>query len=84
MRARRVNLSGSRLSHIFRQGTGLSVDGYIRQARLVAAKGLLETSFLSLKEIATQVGLSPDRLSHAFKDQFGLSPMRHRFHIREG
>ncbi len=76
--ARRVRLSPSRFAHLFRNETGLSVHEYIRRARLQEAKRLLEISFLSVKEIAAQVGLSPDRLSRELRRQLGAPPGKYR------
>ena len=63
---RAVNLSVWRLSHIFVSEVGKSPIHYLRELRLDRAKYLLETSFLSVKEIAHQVGMKDE--SHFIRD----------------
>lgn len=78
-----VNLSVWRLSHIFVSEVGQSPMQYLRQLRLDRAKHLLETSFLSVKEITHQLGLK-DR-SHFvrnFKKAYGDAPTRYRLRSR--
>jgi len=49
--AQAVNVSVWRLCHIFKSDVGTSPIRYLRLLRLEKAKQLLETSFLSIKEI---------------------------------
>jgi transcriptional regulator GlxA family with amidase domain len=51
-----LNLSASRLRHLFSAQIGLSPGQYMKLIRLQQAKGLLESSFLTVKEIASRVG----------------------------
>lgn len=77
--AREVNLSVWRLSHIFASEVGKSPMQYLRQLRLDRAKYLLETSFLSVKEITHQVGLKDDNhFVSDFKKVYGDAPTRSR------
>ena len=47
------------------------------------AKGLLESSFLSVKEIAFQVGLNDEsHFVRDFKSTYGYSPALYRSHFR--
>jgi AraC-like DNA-binding protein len=77
--ARTVNLSVWRLSHIFASEVGKSPMQYLRQLRMDRAKYLLETSFLSVKEIAHQVGLNDEsHFVRGFKKLHGDAPTRYR------
>lgn len=74
-----VNLSPSRLRHIFKADTGVSLKQYQKQLRMEKAKELLEDSFLSIKEIMIQIGI-PDRnhFARSFRKTFGTTPTQHR------
>lgn len=61
-----LNLSTSRLRHLFSAQIGLSPVQYMRHKRLQQAKVLLESSFLTVKEIAFRVGARD--LSHFVRD----------------
>ena len=77
--AHSVNLSVWRLSHIFKSDVGLPPIKYLKLLRMERAKGLLESSFLSVKEIAFQVGLNDE--SHFVRDcksTYGYSPTTYR------
>lgn len=77
--ARSVNLSASRLRHLFKDETGLSPVQYLKAQRMQKAKTLLETTFLSLKEVMHQSGFT-DR-SHFVRDfrkAYGLPPLKYR------
>jgi AraC-like DNA-binding protein len=77
--AQAVNLSVWRLSHIFVSQVGKSPMQYLRQLRMDRAKYLLETSFLSVKEIAHQVGLNDEsHFVRDFKKMHGDAPTRYR------
>ena len=81
--AQAVNLSVWRLSHIFVSEVGKSPMQYLRQLRMDRAKYLLETSFLSVKEIAHQVGLNDEsHFVRDFKKMHGDAPTRYRLRSR--
>jgi|SRR5215216_5192433 len=63
--SRLVNLSPWRLSHLFKQETGMSVLRFVHNVRLEQAKLLLEKTFLSIKEIRTRIGFHDE--SHFIK-----------------
>jgi AraC-like DNA-binding protein len=52
-----VNLSPSRLRHLFKQEVGVTPGKYLKQERLNKAELLLRTTFLSIKEIINVLGL---------------------------
>src|SRR2546427_11096997 len=76
--ARSVRLSPSRLRELFKKETGTSLARYRRDLRLERAKHLLETTFLSVKEVAATVGI--DELSHFvrnFERAYRMTPARY-------
>jgi AraC-like DNA-binding protein len=77
--AQTVNLSSSRLRHIFKAETGMPPEQYLRSLRMQRARDLLESSFLSIKEIREQVGIG-DRGSFVrdFKRAYGVTPAQYR------
>jgi AraC-like DNA-binding protein len=77
--AQAVNLSGWRLCHVFKSEVGMPPIKYLRLLRMERAKHLLETSFLSVKEIAYNVGLNDEsHFVRDFKASYGLSPACYR------
>jgi transcriptional regulator GlxA family with amidase domain len=81
--ARRVNLSRSRLTHLFRSEVGCSPGRYLREARLDRARQLVEESSLSIKEIMARVGFSdPSHFTRDFSRRHGASPRKIRARAR--
>ena len=77
--AQSVNLSVWRLCHIFKSDVGMPPIRYLRLLRMERAKDLLESSFLSVKEIAFQVGLHDEsHFVRDFKSTYGFSPALYR------
>jgi len=77
--AQSVNLSVWRLCHIFKSDVGMPPIRFLRQLRMERAKDLLESSFLSVKEIAFQVGLNDEsHFARDFKAAYGYSPTLYR------
>ena len=77
--AQSVNLSVWRLCHIFKSDVGMPPIRYWRLLRMERAKDLLESSFLSVKEIAYQVGLNDEsHFVRDFKSTYGYSPALYR------
>jgi len=76
--AQSVRLSPSRLREIFKEQTGTSLTKYRRELQLERAKHLLETTFLSVKEVAASVGTNG--VSHFVRDfekKYGSTPARY-------
>jgi AraC family transcriptional regulator of arabinose operon len=74
-----VNLSPSRLSHVFKAETGLSPAQYMKALRLREATNLLVNTFLRVQEITQQVGIQDESHFHRdFKKSFGLTPLQFR------
>ena len=81
--AQSVNLSVWRLCHIFKSDVGMPPIRYLRLLRMERAKDLLESSFLSVKEIAYQVGLNDEsHFVRDFKSTYGYSPALYRSRFR--
>ena len=79
--ARTVNLSSSHLNYLFKEAVGVTVTKYIRVLRMERAKGLLETTFLTVKEIGSECGLKDEsHFVQNFKAAHGLTPLRYRRH----
>jgi len=56
-----------------------SPERFLAQVRLEAAKHLLETEFLSVKEVMNRVGVADaTNFSRSFKTAYGLTPAKYR------
>jgi Transcriptional regulator containing an amidase domain and an AraC-type DNA-binding HTH domain len=74
-----LNLSPSRLRHLFKTETGLSLKRCLIESRLQSSKILLETSLLSVKQIAVKVGYI--HMSHFVRDfrrTYNITPAEYR------
>ena len=81
--AQSVNLSVWRLCHIFKSDVGMPPIRYLRLLRMERAKDLLESSFLSVKEIAYQVGLNDEsHFVRDFKTTYGYTPALYRSNFK--
>ena len=77
--AQSVNLSPSRLRHLFKYETGVTPAQYLKSLRLRQTKLLLETTFLSVKVIMNRVGVSNEsHFIQDFKRAYGFPPSRYR------
>ncbi|MGH9916378.1 MAG: helix-turn-helix domain-containing protein [Pyrinomonadaceae bacterium] len=77
--ARSLNLSVSRLCHLFKAETGLTLTQYTRAINLKEAKELLESTSLSIKEIRCRVGITDgSRFAKYFRAAYGTSPQQYR------
>jgi len=65
-----LNLSESRFRHLFKKELGVSPMHYFKLIQLNRARGLLEHSFLTIKEIAAVVGVND--ISHFVRDYKAL------------
>jgi len=70
---------------MFRDEIGLTPQQYLNILRLKKAKELLETSFLSIKEIRLIVGAKEkSRFARDFNKVYGLTPHQYREkHLQE-
>jgi transcriptional regulator GlxA family with amidase domain len=77
--ARAVNLSASRLRHLFKHETGMPLTRALKLIRLQKAKDMLENSFLEVKEVMAAVGCTD--MSHFVRDyktMWGETPSQTR------
>jgi len=74
-----------KLSAVFRQRTGLTVFGYLREERLKTARRWLAETDTSIQDIADQLGFqNAGNFATAFRDRIGLTPSAYRKSIRAG
>jgi len=71
-----VGLSTSHLRRLFKAQTGKPLATYLKDLRLQHSRDLLETTFLSVKQIADRVGQSPNHFVTDFKKMYGVTPGR--------
>lgn len=80
-----VHLSPSRLRQMFKADTGMSFAHYLKAMRMERAKKLLETTFLSVKEVMTKVGFRNEcHFVRDFKRAYGWPPAQYRVRYNSG
>ena len=78
--AHAVNLSPSRFTLLFRAETGVSPARYLQMLRMDEARVLIQSTFLSVKEIMAKVGFNdPSHFTRSFARRHGMAPSRLRF-----
>ncbi|MEM7394610.1 MAG: helix-turn-helix domain-containing protein [Verrucomicrobiota bacterium] len=74
-----VNLSASRLEHIFKQETGQRLSRFIQEQKLHRASELLRSTNKQITEISYTVGYEhATSFVRAFKEQFQQTPQHYR------
>jgi AraC-like DNA-binding protein len=74
-----LNLSESRLQHLFKQTTGMGLGRVLAEQRLQKAALLLRSSSLRIKEIAAAVGYEhTSSFTRAFEQRFAQPPQVYR------
>jgi transcriptional regulator GlxA family with amidase domain len=77
--ARSVNLSPGRLRQLFKKDTGRSPMQYLKCLRMKKAADLLQSSFLTIKEIIFQTGArDASNFVRDFKKRYALTPSEFR------
>ncbi|OXU14153.1 helix-turn-helix domain-containing protein [Sedimentisphaera salicampi] len=77
--AKASHLSPSRLAHIFKEETGMTIVDYITQARIEQAKNLLLSTNMNCTEICFDVGYNNQSyFTRTFKELVGLTPRQFR------
>ena len=77
-------MSVSRLSHLFKDETGINVKRYRMDCRLRMAASMLVFTSVPIKEISFAAGYQhSSSFVRAFKTYFGLSPARYRMKLRQ-
>ncbi len=83
--SRRAGINDFKLKGGFREMFGTTVFGYVRHLRMEKARLLLETSDMTVTEIALAVGYtSLGHFAGAFKRSFGLVPREYRLSRKRG
>jgi AraC-like DNA-binding protein len=83
--AAHAGLSVSQLQREFSKHFGITPTNYIREVRIGMARHLLETSDLSVSQIALDCGFyDQSHFNHHFKTLTGLTPRRYRERFRAG
>jgi transcriptional regulator GlxA family with amidase domain len=74
-----VRLSERHLQKLFKNETGVSPVTFLRELRLEKARFLLETTFLTMKEIGAAIGMTnTSRFTRDFKKKYGATPTDYR------
>jgi transcriptional regulator GlxA family with amidase domain len=82
--AQTVNLSSSYFRHLFREQTGLTLHRYHKFLRLQRAHDLLCQSFLSVKQVMSEVGWTDEsHFCRDYKRVYGSSPSQARSGISQ-
>jgi transcriptional regulator GlxA family with amidase domain len=77
--AERVHMSPRNLTRLFSKQTGSTPMAFVINARIDAARALLETTDLPINAIALRCGIdSADHLRRVFAKRLGLSPVEYR------
>jgi AraC-like DNA-binding protein/quercetin dioxygenase-like cupin family protein len=77
--ARHSYISPSRLSHVFKEATNMSLIDYLTKLRIDQACKLLTQSQKTISEIAADLGFhDPSYFGRIFKQQAGKSPLAYR------
>ncbi len=71
--------SRSHISHLFKSNAGLSLRAYCNDLRLLDAKALLQSTDLSVSEVAYEVGFEDaSYFIKLFREKHGISPRQYR------
>lgn len=80
--AARVRMSPRTFARCFARETGTTPAAFVEALRVETARGLLETTDLSIAAVADQVGMKhPETLHRAFQRRVGTTPDRYRQHF---
>lgn len=78
-----INISASRLRHLFKDEVGTTPKQYLKDLRLRVARELVETTALSMKQIMIRSGINDEsHFLRDFKKTFGMTPVQCRAHYR--
>ena len=74
-----AHLSPSRLEHLFKKETGLTIRAFLLATRMARAKEMLQDRTLQIKQLAPAVGYKDvSYFSRGFKKRYGQSPSQSR------
>jgi transcriptional regulator GlxA family with amidase domain len=81
--ANRVAMSPRHFARVFRAEVGCTPAAYVEQVRVEVARRLLETTALTVDEVAATAGFgTPETLRRAFARRVGASPTEYRDRFR--
>jgi transcriptional regulator GlxA family with amidase domain len=76
-------MSPRHFARVFRVEVGCTPAAYVEQVRVEVARRLLETTALTVDEVATDAGFgTPETLRRAFARRVGASPTEYRDRFR--
>lgn len=82
--AQSVNLSASRLRHLFKAETGIAPAHYLKVIRMRRARELIATTYLTMKQVMSRVGVhNTGHFAKDFKRIYGLTPTGYRDRHRD-
>jgi AraC family transcriptional regulator, arabinose operon regulatory protein len=82
--AQSMNLSCSRLRHLFKAETGVAPAQYLKVIRLRRAQELITTTYLTRKQVMSSVGVhDTGHFAKDFKRIYGANPAEYRNRYRE-
>jgi two-component system response regulator YesN len=76
--SKKLYISNSYLSLLFKQKTGINLNSYITFVKMERSRILLEEGQLRSYEIAEKIGFSIEYFSKIFKKTYTISPMEYR------
>lgn len=82
--ARRAAMSPRNFARVFRRQIGRPPAAWVANARLEAARSMLERSTASIAEIAGATGQSPETLHRVFVRALGTTPRQYRRRFTSG
>jgi transcriptional regulator GlxA family with amidase domain len=83
--ANRTGLSSRHFARVFRQEVGVTPATWVKEARVAAARRLLESEKAVPKQVAPQCGFAnPDTLRRAFVRLVGVTPAEYRKRYQVG
>lgn len=80
--SKNMYINKSYICKLFKQRTGMTVNGYITMVKMESAKRLLEEDSVKASNVANNVGYKdPDYFNKLFKKYYGLSPKDYKQQI---
>jgi transcriptional regulator GlxA family with amidase domain len=80
--AARTYLSDRQFARVFRSEVGITPAEHVEAVRMEAACSLLETTLLTMEEIARACGFgTPETMNRAFRRRLNTTPSTHRYHF---
>ncbi|CDG85420.1 response regulator transcription factor [Janthinobacterium agaricidamnosum] len=82
--ARSVGTYREKLTHMFREQTGMTVFAFIREARIARGVELLSNTDIDVQDIALLIGFhNAGNFATAFRERMGITPSAYRISLAE-